>query len=57
LGGPAFFGFVEIVVTPKFEHHFRSVDFEFIREHLGESSQGETPLVFTSTESDITFLG
>lgn len=56
-GGPALLFLVKVIVTPQFLHHFRLVQLELVGEDLGESGQGETPLVFSGTESHVSFLG
>lgn len=55
--GPFLFSSVVIIVSPEFFHHLGNFDLEFSRVNLGESGQGEGPLIFSGSEGDVTLLG
>jgi hypothetical protein len=54
---PFFVTSIEVIVSPKFFHHFVDFDLEFNGIDLSKSSKGEGPLIFSRSESNITFLG
>jgi len=51
-----FFGCsVEIIISPKFLHHFFFIDIEFSGINLSKSSQSESPTFFSWTKGNITY--
>jgi len=48
---------IKVVVSPKSLHHLGLVGLEFGGIDLGESSKSEGVLIFSRSESNITFLG
>ena len=57
LGSPLLRGRVEVVVTPKFAHHFLLIDTKFFGVTVGELTESEGPSVETRAKGDGTLVG